>query len=152
MRIDDPATTVVDFEVSTVVVASNDGRRPTYSFSTEGSVERNGFTSYFVTVPQGAGALQVNLSGIATGSQTRFIAINPYGVPVESTASTGCYTNFSDAAVCKPQERDYQNPIPGSGRSRWRRGGPRRRWTTRSSSRRGCRASRSSRPWSSCRR
>ena len=47
------------------------------------------FTSYFVTVPAGATALQVNLSGIATGSQTRFIAINPYGVPVENTASTG---------------------------------------------------------------
>ncbi|MCW3815377.1 S8 family serine peptidase [Micromonospora sp. DR5-3] len=113
MTVDDPATPVVDFEVSTVVVASNTVSAPAYSFSTQGSVERNGFTSYYVTVPQGAGALQVNLSGVATGSQTRFIAINPYGVPVESTASTACYTNFSDAAACKPQERDYQNPIPG---------------------------------------
>ncbi|MGC3859653.1 S8 family serine peptidase [Micromonospora chersina] len=113
MTVDDPATSVVDFEVATVVVASAAVSAPAYSFSTEGSVERNGFTSYFVTVPEGAGALQVNLSGIATGSQTRFIAFNPYGVPVESTASTGCYTNFSDAAACKPQERDYQNPLPG---------------------------------------
>ncbi|PWR16885.1 serine protease [Micromonospora sicca] len=113
MTIDDPATSVVDFEVSTVVVASNAVSAPEYSFSGGGSVERNSFTSYFVTVPQGAGALQVNLSGIATGSQTRFIAVNPYGVPVESTASTACYTNFSDAAACKPQERDYQNPIAG---------------------------------------
>ncbi|WP_405092427.1 S8 family serine peptidase [Micromonospora sp. NBC_01392] len=113
MTVDDPATSVVDFEVATVVVASTAVTGPAYSFSANGSVERNSFTSYFVTVPQGAGALQVNLSGIATGSQTRFIAINPYGVPVESTASTACYTNFSDAAACKPQERDYQNPIPG---------------------------------------
>ncbi|MFI7216131.1 S8 family serine peptidase [Micromonospora maritima] len=113
LTVDDPATSVVDFEVAAVVVASNAVSAPAYSFSAEGSVERNSFTSYFVTVPQGAGALQVNLSGIATGSQTRFIAINPYGVPVESTASTACYTNFSDAAACKPQERDYQNPIPG---------------------------------------
>ncbi|MBQ1046568.1 MULTISPECIES: S8 family serine peptidase [unclassified Micromonospora] len=113
MTVDDPATNVVDFEVATVVVASNPVSAPAYSFSAEGSVERNNFRSYFVTVPPGAGALQVNLSGIATGSQTRFIAINPYGVPVETTASTACYTNFSDAAVCKPQERDYQNPIPG---------------------------------------
>ncbi|MFC0028912.1 S8 family serine peptidase [Micromonospora chaiyaphumensis] len=113
MTVDDPATSVVDFEVATVVVASTAVSAPAYSFATGGSVERNSFTSYFVTVPEGAGALQVNLSGIATGSQTRFIAINPYGVPVESTASTACYTNFSDAAACKPQERDYQNPIPG---------------------------------------
>ncbi|SBT51931.1 S8 family serine peptidase [Micromonospora auratinigra] len=113
MTIDDPATSVVDFEVSTVVVVPHQVSAPAYSFSAEGSVDRNSYTSYYVTVPEGAGALQVNLSGIATGSQTRFIAFNPYGVPVESTASTGCYTNFSDAAVCKPQERDYRDPIPG---------------------------------------
>ncbi|MFG3697389.1 S8 family serine peptidase [Micromonospora sp. NPDC047620] len=113
MTIDDPRTSVIDFEVSTVVVASNDVQKPDYSFSAEGSVDRNGFTSYFVTVPPGTGALQVNLSGIATGSQTRFIAFNPYGVPVESTSSLACYTNFSDANACKPQERDYQNPIAG---------------------------------------
>ncbi|MGC5306455.1 S8 family serine peptidase [Micromonospora zamorensis] len=113
MRIDDPATNVVDFEVSTVVVASNDVKKPTFSYTNEGSVDRNGFTSYFVTVPEGAKALQVNLSGIATGSQTRFIAINPLGVPTEATTSTVCYTNFSDVNVCKPQERDYQNPLPG---------------------------------------
>ncbi|MFU8870641.1 S8 family serine peptidase [Micromonospora sp. SL4-19] len=113
MTVDDPDTSVVDFEVSALVVASNTVNAPAYSFSAKGSVERNSSTSYLVTVPEGAGALQVNLSGIATGSQTRFIAINPYGVPVESTASTACYTNFSDAAACKPEERDYQNPVPG---------------------------------------
>ncbi|MFI7575199.1 S8 family serine peptidase [Micromonospora sp. NPDC049497] len=113
MLVDDPATNTVDFEVSLVVVASTDTRKPDYAFSARGSVDRNGFTSYFVTVPEGAGALQVNLAGIATGSQTRFIAFNPYGVPVESTSSLVCYTNFSDANACKPQERDYQNPIPG---------------------------------------
>ncbi|NJP32679.1 S8 family serine peptidase [Micromonospora thermarum] len=113
VTIDDPATTGIDFEVSAVVVASNDVRKPEFSFTAEGSVDRNGFTSYFVTVPPGAGALQVNLSGIATGSHTRFIAFNPYGVPVESTSSLNCYTNFSNAATCKPQERDYQNPVPG---------------------------------------
>ncbi|RKN22080.1 serine protease [Micromonospora musae] len=113
VTVDDPKTSVIDFEVSAVVVASNDVTKPSFSFSAEGSVQRNNFTSYFVTVPAGAGALQVNLSGIATGSQTRFIAINPYGVPVDPTASTACYTNFSDAAACKPQERDYQNPIAG---------------------------------------
>ncbi|MFC0004584.1 S8 family serine peptidase [Micromonospora siamensis] len=113
LTVDDRATVGIDFEVSTVVVAAADVRKPDYSWSAEGSVDRNSFTSYFVNVPAGAGALQVNLAGIATGSQTRFIAFNPYGVPVESTSSLQCYTNFSDAAACKPQERDYQNPIPG---------------------------------------
>ncbi|GAB3815969.1 S8 family serine peptidase [Micromonospora zhanjiangensis] len=113
LRVDDPATSTVDFSVLNTVVVPNTPAKPNFSFSTSGSVDRNLFKSYFVTVPAGATALQVNLSGIATGSQTRFIAINPYGVPVESTASTACYTNFSDAAVCKPQERDYQSPLPG---------------------------------------
>ncbi|MFY1700463.1 S8 family serine peptidase [Micromonospora sp. WMMA1923] len=113
MTIDDPNTSTVDFEIPVTVVVPHEPTRPSFSFSGEGTVDRNSFTSFFVTVPPGAGALQVNLSGIATGSQTRFIAINPYGVPVESTASTACFTNFSDANACKPQERDYQNPIPG---------------------------------------
>ena len=43
----------------------------------------------------------------------RFIAFNPYGVPVDPTATTACYTNFSDAAACKPTSRAYANPLPG---------------------------------------
>ncbi|MDG4803747.1 S8 family serine peptidase [Micromonospora sp. WMMD980] len=113
LRIDDPRTKVVDFEVLNTVVAATRPTRPAYAFSGSGSVDRNSTTSFFVSVPEGAAALQVNLSGIATGSQTRFIAVNPWGVPVESTASTACYTNYSDAAACKPQERDYANPMPG---------------------------------------
>jgi subtilisin family serine protease len=113
LRVDDPATSVVDFEVLNTVVTGVEPKKPAYALDVEGAVDRNSTTSYFVTVPQGATALQVDLSGIATGSQTRWIAINPWGVPVESTASTSCYTNFSDPAVCKPQERAYENPIPG---------------------------------------
>ena len=113
LRVDDPKTTAVDFELLNVVVIGETPKKPDFSFTADGSVERNGFTSYFVDVPPGAGALQVNLSRIATGSQTRFIAINPYGLHVETNASTSCYTNYSDAAACKPQERDYQNPLPG---------------------------------------
>ena len=113
LKVDDPKTSVVDFEVLNTVVVGTVPGKPAYATTVEGSVERNSTTSYFITVPAGASALQVNLSGIATGSQTRWIAINPWGVPVESTASTACYTNFSDQAACKPQERAYENPIPG---------------------------------------
>jgi hypothetical protein len=113
LRVDDPSTAAVDFEVLNTVVASNDVKQPNYSFSAAGEVDRNSSRSYFVTVPEGAAALQVNLSGIATGSQTRFIAFNPHGVPQENNSSPFCYTNFSDPAVCKPQERSYENPVPG---------------------------------------
>ncbi|WP_433531491.1 S8 family serine peptidase [Micromonospora sp. CA-263727] len=113
VTVDDPATNTIDFEFSAVVVASNDVAKPNFAYSAQGSVDRNSTTSYFVTVPPGAGALQVNLSGIATASQTRFIAINPYGVPVESTSSLACYTNFVSTVVCNAFARAYQNPIPG---------------------------------------
>ena len=113
LEIDDPATPVVDHRVMLTVVQSNTLAAPDYGVSTTGSSQRNLATSTFVTVPEGTKALQVNLSGIATKSQTRFIAINPYGVPVDPTTTTACYTNYSDASVCKPTSRSYAEPIPG---------------------------------------
>jgi subtilisin family serine protease len=113
LRVDDPGTSVVDYEVMNAVVASNAPKKPAYQFSTESQVDRNSFTSYFVTVPEGAGSLQVNLSGIATGGQVRWIAYDPFGVNQENNSSPFCYTNYSDPAVCKPNERSYDNPQPG---------------------------------------
>lgn len=113
LEIDDPKTSVVDHRVLLTVVVSTDLTAPTYSTTTTGTVERNLFQRVFVTVPAGAKALQVNLSGIATKSQVRWIANNPYGVPVDNTSTPFCYTNYSDPAVCKPQSRAYANPIPG---------------------------------------
>ena len=113
LKVDDPATPVVDFEVLNTVVAGVDTRKPSYATTFSGAVDRSSTTSFYVTVPEGASALQVDLSGLAAGSQTRWIAINPWGLPAESTASADCYVNYSDAAVCKPDERAYENPIPG---------------------------------------
>jgi hypothetical protein len=113
LRVDDPATSIVDFEVAATVVAANIPAKPAYGFATSGSVDRNSTVSYFVEVPVGATALQVNLSGLASGEQVRFIGNTPWGLPVESTSSLECYTNFSDASTCKPLEREYQNPTPG---------------------------------------
>ncbi|MFY1675260.1 S8 family serine peptidase [Plantactinospora sp. WMMB334] len=113
IEVDDPATPAVDFEFMNAVTIAEVPKKKDFSFSAGGTVDRNLFRTYFVTVPEGAGSLQVNLSGIAPGSQTRFIAVNPWGIPMDSTASTACFTNFSDAAACKPEERSYDNPIPG---------------------------------------
>ncbi|WP_030526193.1 S8 family serine peptidase [Phycicoccus jejuensis] len=113
LEIDDPTTRLVDHRVMLAVVASTDVTKPSYSTVTRGTVERNLFKRVFVTVPEGAKALQVNLSGIATKSQVRWVAFNPYGVPVDTTSTPFCYTNYSDPATCKPQSRAYANPIPG---------------------------------------
>jgi len=113
MRLDDPMSSGVDVELMHVVVASNELTAPSFAFSTSEQVERNRTHTFFVGVPGGTKALQVNLSGIATGSQTRFIVIDPYGVPVESTSSLVCYTNFSDPKACNPVSRSYTDPLPG---------------------------------------
>ena len=113
LRVDDPTTSIVDAEIPHVVVAAYPLSSPTYAWSTAGIVSRTGSRSYFVTVPEGASALQVTLTGTAAKSHVRFIAINPYGVPVEDTSSLYCYTNFSDPETCDPRKRHYLQPIPG---------------------------------------
>jgi subtilisin family serine protease len=113
LRFDDPSTGVVDFETQNVVVVAVPLAAPSYAMNASGTQERNATTSYFVTVPEGAKAMQVNLSGLATGSQVRWIAINPYGLHVEPSSTLGCYPNFSDPAACNPLARAYPNPMPG---------------------------------------
>jgi len=113
LRIDDPATPVNDFEVSAVVIAADDLTAPTFSRQYAGTVDRNSYKSYFVTVPEGAAALQINLGRLATSSQTRFISTDPWGLPVEETSSLVCYANFSNPADCNPTQRTYRQPLPG---------------------------------------
>lgn len=113
LKVDDPFTPAIDFEVLNTIVPGVEATSPSYANTFTGAVDRNSTTSFFVTVPVGATSLQVDLGGIAAGSQTRWIGINPYGVPVEPTSSPYCYTNYSDPATCKPEERSYDNPLPG---------------------------------------
>ncbi|GIF05692.1 S8 family serine peptidase [Actinoplanes siamensis] len=113
LEVDDPLTPAIDFEVLNTVVTGVETKSPSYATTFSGAVDRNSTTSFFVTVPPDATSLQVDLGGLAAGSQTRWIAINPYGVPVEPTSSPYCYTGYSDPAACKPEERSYDNPVPG---------------------------------------
>lgn len=114
LEVTDPRTVGIDKQILTTVVAAEELAKPSYSVSAEGSVQRNSHRSHFVTVPAGARSLEVALGGLAEGSQTRFIAIHPYGLPSESTASTACYANYTNPAnTCRPDVRSYANPQPG---------------------------------------
>jgi len=113
LEIDDPNTSVVDKRVLLTVVLAQDVKAPSYSVAKAGTVERNLFQKFFVNVPAGAKALQVNLGKYADGSQVRWIAYNPYGNPVESTSSLVCFTNFNNGGGCNPTSRSYSNPLPG---------------------------------------
>ncbi|MFF5155731.1 S8 family serine peptidase [Streptomyces sp. NPDC000348] len=111
LEVDDPRTEGVDQQIlSTVVVSAP----LAHTFSASGTAQRNSATSYFVTVPEGAKTLEIAMSGLKEKSQTRFIAIHPYGVPADPTSTVNCYPNYTNPAnTCRPDVRSYANPQPG---------------------------------------
>ncbi|MEU8703580.1 S8 family serine peptidase [Streptomyces sp. NPDC048565] len=114
LQVDDAKTSGVDQQILNTVIVSKELAKPDYAFSTTGSVQRNGTTSYFLNVPEGAQTLEVAMSALRSGSQTRFISIHPYGVEVEDSSTTYCYPNYENPAnTCAPDTRSYQAPQPG---------------------------------------
>lgn len=110
LEVDDPRTEGLDKQILTTVVVASPVN---YTYSTASSVQRNSTRSYFLTVPEGAKALEIAMSGLKDKSQTRFISIHPYGVPVEDTGTPYCYNNYLDGNGCKPDVRSYADPQAG---------------------------------------
>lgn len=114
LTVDDDRTEGIDKQIMTTVVVADPLAKPSYAVKKSGTVQRNATTSYFVTVPKGAKSLEVAIDGLAKGSQTRFIAINSYGVPVDPTSTVNCYPNYDNPKnTCRPDVRSYANPLPG---------------------------------------
>ncbi|MCM2414074.1 S8 family serine peptidase [Streptomyces sp. RKAG290] len=114
LQLDDAKTSGVDQQILTTVVVAKDLVQPGYAFKASGSVQRNGTTSYFVNVPEGAKTLEVAMSALRSGSQTRFISIHPYGVAVEDSGTPFCYPNYENPAnTCRPDVRSYADPQAG---------------------------------------
>ncbi|WP_307624110.1 S8 family serine peptidase [Streptomyces sp. V3I7] len=110
LEVDDPATEGVDQQILSTVAVSAPVK---YTYAASDSVQRNSTRSYFVTVPEGAKALEVAIGGLADKSQTRFIAIHPYGTPVDSTSTPNCYNNYLNGNGCRPDVRSYADPQAG---------------------------------------
>ncbi|MFH8288570.1 S8 family serine peptidase [Streptomyces sp. NPDC018059] len=114
LTVDDERTEGVDRQIMSTVVVSAPLDKPSFTYEADGSVQRNSTTSYFVTVPKGTKSLEVALGGLKGKSQTRFIAVHPYGVPVDSTSSLVCYPNYENPAnTCRPDLRAYAEPQAG---------------------------------------
>ncbi|MFF1419400.1 S8 family serine peptidase [Streptomyces sp. NPDC058280] len=114
LEADDRRTEGVDKQILATVVVSKELAKPSYAFKASDSVQRNSSKSYFLTVPQGAKTLEVALGGLAKDSQTRFISIHPYGLPVEDSSTIFCYPNYSNPSnTCRPDLRSYVDPAPG---------------------------------------
>ncbi|MER6059664.1 S8 family serine peptidase [Streptomyces sp. NPDC001792] len=110
LDVDDPFTEGIDKQILTTVVVSTPVH---YTYTAANSVQRNSTQSYFLTVPEGAKSLEVAIGGLKDKSQTRFIAVHPYGVPVDNTGTPYCYPNYLDGNGCKPDVRSYADPQPG---------------------------------------
>ncbi|MEU1015571.1 S8 family serine peptidase [Streptomyces sp. NPDC005898] len=114
LTVDDERTEGVDRQIMSTVVVSAPLAEPSYTYKATGSVQRNSTKSYFVTVPKGVKTLEVALGGLKGKSQTRFLAVHPYGVPVDSTSSLVCYPNYENPAnTCRPDLRSYPEPQAG---------------------------------------
>ncbi|GAA1902908.1 S8 family serine peptidase [Streptomyces sodiiphilus] len=114
LTIDDPRTKGTDAQMLATVISADELAAPDYTVANSGTAERNDPTSYFVKVPEGTKSLEIAMSGLAEGSQTRWVAINPWGIPADSTSAINCYPNFDNPAnPCPPGLRSYQDPIPG---------------------------------------
>ncbi len=97
-----------------MVVAAGQQFPESNTITTSGVSKRNEVQRYYVTVPEGVKALELGMSGLAEGSQTRFLAFSPYGVPVDPTSTINCYPSYGEGGNgCNPAARSYTNPMPG---------------------------------------
>ncbi len=88
-----------------------------YSVTKTGSVGRNQVLRYFFKVPAGNPVLKVDFSGPdgnpGTG-QARFLRFHPYGVGVDSNASTSCYAPpVAGCATGSPYSRTVNGALAG---------------------------------------
>ncbi|MDT0306439.1 S8 family serine peptidase [Streptomyces sp. DSM 44917] len=113
LQVDDPATRGTDHQILATVIVPQELSGPSFAVSESGSVERNAPTSYFVRVPEGAGTLEVALGGLSGQSQTRWIALTPWGTLADDSATNLCYPHYNPANTCRPDLRSYPSPTPG---------------------------------------
>ncbi len=114
LTVDDSSTRGTDQQILATVVVPEELSGPDWSTSDSGRVERNSTESYFVTVPEGTRSLEVALDGLAEDSQTRWIAITPYGTLADDSTTSFCYPNYDNPNnTCRPDLRSYDDPIPG---------------------------------------
>ena len=105
LKLDDPATTGIDYEVMNTVIAANQFNvGNNFSVSQSGSVDRADTASFFFNVPANTPAFKVDLTGI--NGRIRFLRYHPYGLSIDSSSTTGFQTGGT-------QSRTVSNPFPG---------------------------------------
>jgi len=120
LYLDNPFTIGIDVQTMNTVFAPQEFQADKgYKVEVAGKIARNTATSYFVRVPKGSSALQVDLAagdGAPGKGQVRFLRYDPTGVPAEaSTSTTFCYLPDAGAGCPggTPTSRTIANPLPG---------------------------------------
>jgi probable HAF family extracellular repeat protein len=113
LKVDDPSTTGIDQLVPVTVIATEVAPQPDRKVVRSGSVDRAGSESVFVAVPADVRNLELALTEVGASNQVRFLAIDPYGVPVDPQASNRCYTNHTESGGCGTTARSYADPVAG---------------------------------------
>jgi hypothetical protein len=115
LNLDDPGTTGIDYQTMNVVIAAERFTAANnYSITKTGTVGRNQSLSFFFYIPVGTPAFKVDFSGPSatpgTG-QARFLRWHPYGLSIDSNASTACFIPATDG--CNGSSRTTTNPLAG---------------------------------------
>ncbi|MCW2607038.1 MAG: Outer rane stress sensor protease DegS, partial [Frankiales bacterium] len=117
LQLNDPATPGVDKQLlNTVVAADRFTAANGYSVTKTGTIGRNQTTSHFFAVPAGAPAFKVDMTagGPAGSGQVRFLRFHPYGVGLDSNATSNCYNPSAGSCVGgTPASRVLANPQAG---------------------------------------
>ncbi|MEO6122166.1 MAG: S8 family serine peptidase [Ilumatobacteraceae bacterium] len=116
LNLDDPTTAGIDYQTMNVVIAAEQFTPANnYTVTNAGTIGRNQTESFFYAVPANTPAFKVDLTGGGTTSgagQIRFLRFHPYGVGIDSNASTSCYTP-PVVGSCNPNSRTTSNPQAG---------------------------------------
>ena len=117
LNLDDPTTAGIDYQtLNTVVAADQFTAGNNYTVAKIGTIGHNQTTSFFFNVPAGTPVFKVDMvaGGTAVGAgQVRFLRFHPYGVSIDSNASTSCYNPAVASACDSPTSRTAANPQAG---------------------------------------
>jgi hypothetical protein len=95
LRLDKSSTEGVDYEtMNTIIVPDTMTAANGFSVTKSGLIGRNQALHYFFRVPAGNPVLKVDMTGPSDApgtGQVRFLRFHPWGLGVDSNASTSCY-------------------------------------------------------------
>src|SRR6185503_8303828 len=122
LQLDNSSTDGTDYETLNTVIAPDVFTTANgYTVTKTGMAGRNHVDRYFFRVPAGDPVLKVDLAGPdgnpGTG-QVRFLRFHPWGLGVDSNASTSCYAPPPTGGVCGTGS-PYSRTVDGADEGVW---------------------------------